>query len=145
MESLRARSYFHAAHRQLGYPGKCRHVHGHTWHGEIVVRCERFPRNDLDMSIDFGDLKDVLRALDHKIMVSGNDSLFSDAELFDPAGVVVIPGGGPSVENIAGYVLDGVADVIRQQYPDQGIEYEISVEIRETEHNTMSVQRAVVI
>ncbi|MDP6124470.1 MAG: 6-carboxytetrahydropterin synthase [Candidatus Latescibacteria bacterium] len=145
METLRAQAYFHAAHRQIGYPGKCRHVHGHTWRGVIVVSAERLPRNDLDMAVDFGDLKDILRSLDHKMMVSQTDSVFLDESLFDQDGVVLIPGNGPSVENISNYVYDRVADVIRRQYPDLGISYHIFVEIQETDNNFMVVEGDAVI
>ena len=30
METITAKGHFHAAHRQLGYDGKCAYVHGHT-------------------------------------------------------------------------------------------------------------------
>ena len=89
METLRAEGKFHAAHRQLGYPGKCAFVHGHTWRGAFVVRAERFPRDHkLDMSVDFGALKDIFKSLDQKMLVSKNDAVFLDPSLFEPAGVV---------------------------------------------------------
>ncbi|MBI2950896.1 6-carboxytetrahydropterin synthase, partial [bacterium] len=92
METIRVISDFHAAHRQLGYDGKCRYVHGHTWVGTFVLKAERFPRNRLDMSIDFGRLKDILRHLDHKMLVSEQDEVFLRSGLFEPEGVVLIPG-----------------------------------------------------
>ena len=57
MEKIIVHAKFHAGHRQIGYPGKCRFVHGHTWHGSITIRAEAFPRDEIDMSLDFGDLK----------------------------------------------------------------------------------------
>ena len=65
METIRAHGKFHAAHRQLDYDGKCAYVHGHTWRGVFVVSAARFPRLEkLDMSVDFGALKDIFKFLD---------------------------------------------------------------------------------
>ena len=69
MEKIIVHAKFHTGHRQLGYPGKCKYVHGHTWRGTVTISAEEFPRDDLDMSLDFGDIKDafapVLVRLDH--------------------------------------------------------------------------------
>jgi len=93
MEEIEARGRFHAAHRQLGYNGKCAHVHGHTWRGTFTVKAEQFPRDpQLDMGIDFGALKGIFRALDHKMLISEKDRTFLQRELFEPEGVVVLPG-----------------------------------------------------
>ena len=145
METIRVISDFHAAHRQLGYDGKCRYVHGHTWVGTFVLKAERFPRNRLDMSIDFGRLKDILRHLDHKMMVCEQDEVFLKSGLFEPEGVVLMPGDSPSVENVAHYCVDRVIQVIRSEYPDRGISYDIEVTIRETDHNVFVVERRVTI
>jgi len=145
METIRVHSDFHSAHRQLRYPGKCRHVHGHTWKGTIVITTEKFPRNDLDLFIDFGDLKDVLRRLDHKMLVCQDDKTFVEREQFEPEGVVVIPGRNPSVENVAYYCLNGVIDVIKGQYPDRGVKYHVEVTIQETDNNVFVVDSDTVI
>jgi len=145
METIRVISDFHAAHRQLGYDGKCRYVHGHTWIGTFVLMAERFPRNRLDMSIDFGHLKDILRHLDHKMLVSEQDEVFLRSGLFEPEGVVLIPGDSPSVENVAHYCADKIIEVIRAEYPDRGVPYDIEVTIQETDHNIFVVERRVTI
>lgn len=145
MEKIIVTTKFHTAHRQLGYPGKCKWVHGHTWQGKVMVSAEEFPRDDLDMSIDFGDLKNVIRFMDHKMLVTEQDATFLDPELFEPEGVVMLKGKGPSVENVAHYVLDGVAELIRKQYPGRGVRYAIEVTIQETENNIFMVEKAVII
>ena len=119
MEKIIVTAKFHTGHRQLGYPGKCKFVHGHTWQGKVMVAAEEFPRDDLDMSLEFGDIKNVMRFMDHKMLVTEQDTTFLNSELFEPEGVVVLKGKGPSVENVAAYVFDGVVDVIRKQYPGQ--------------------------
>ena len=142
METIKARGKFHAAHRQLDYDGKCAYVHGHTWRGVFVVRTERFPRLEkLDMSVDFGALKDIFKFLDHKMLVSARDATFLDAELFEPQGVVVMPGENPSVENVAEYCLDRAVEVLQNLFPERGHQYHIEVSIQETDNNFFVVDR----
>ena len=145
MERIIVTAKFHTGHRQLGYPGKCKFVHGHTWQGRVVVTADEFPRDNLDMSIDFGDLKNVMRFLDHKMLITEQDATFLDAGPFEPEGVVVLKGKGPSVENVARYVFDGVVELIRKQYPGKGIRYTVEVTIQETENNTFIVEKPVTI
>ena len=74
----------------MGYPGKCRFVHGHTWRGTIVVSTQEFPRDDIDMSLEFGDIKNVMRFMDHKMLVTDQDTTFLNSEFFEPEGVVEV-------------------------------------------------------
>ena len=145
MEKIIVTSKFHTGHRQLGYPGKCKFVHGHTWQGKVVVAAEEFPRDDLDMSLDFGDIKAVMRFMDHKMLITEQDTTFLNSEFFEPEGVVMLKGKGPSVENVAHYVFDGVVDLIKKQYPGRGIRYTIEVTIQETENNIFLVEKSVTV
>ena len=65
--------------------------------------------------------------------------------MFEPEGVVVLKGKGPSVENVAHYVFDGVVALIQRQYPGKGIRYTVEVTIEETENNTFIVEQDVTI
>ena len=144
MEILTAKGHFHAAHRQLDYAGKCAHVHGHTWRGSFVVRAERFPRLEgVDVSVDFGALKEILRSLDHRMLVSARDRTFLDGALFDPEGVVLLPGENPSVENVALYCMERAVEALRKLFPDRGIDYDLEVSIQETDNNLFTLQRTV--
>jgi 6-pyruvoyltetrahydropterin/6-carboxytetrahydropterin synthase len=145
MEKIIVTAKFHTGHRQLGYPGKCKFVHGHTWHGKVTVAAEEFPRDDLDMSLDFGDIKNVIRFMDHKMLITEQDRTFLDEGLFEPEGVVMLKGKGPSVENVAHYVFDGVVELIRKQYPGRGVSYTIEVTIQETENNIFIVEKNVTV
>ena len=145
MERIIVTAKFHTGHRQLGYPGKCKFVHGHTWQGKVVVSAEELPRDALDMSIDFGAIKNVMRVMDHKMLITEQDTTFLDAGLFEPEGVVMLKGKGPSVENVAHYVFDGVVSLIQKQYPGKGVRYTVAVTIQETENNTFIVEKAVTI
>lgn len=143
MEKIIVHAKFHTGHRQLGYPGECRFVHGHTWRGTVTISTDVFPRDALDMSLDFGHLKAIMRDLDHKMLVVESDATFMDHGRFEPEGVVVIKGKGPSVENVAHYVFDRVVTLIARQYPGRGIAYRIEVVIQETENNLFVVDKAV--
>ena len=145
MEKIIVHARFHTGHRQLGYPGKCKFVHGHTWQGTVTVSADEFPRDDLDMSLDFGDIKDVMRFMDHKMLITEQDRPFLDPALFEPEGVVLLKGKGPSVENVALYVFDGVADLIQAKYPGRRVAYTIEVTIQETENNIFVVERTVTV
>ena len=142
METIKARGKFHAAHRQLDYDGKCAYVHGHTWRGVFVIRTERFPRLEkLDMTVDFGALKDIFKFLDHKMLVAARDGTFLDPKLFDPQGVVVMPGENPSVENVAEYCLDQAVEVLQKLFPERDHQYHIEVSIQETDNNFFVAER----
>ena len=144
METIRTHGKFHAAHRQLDYVGKCAFVHGHTWRGTFVVRTERFPRlQPLDMSVDFGALKDIFKFLDHKMLIAARDQTFLDSDLFEPEGVVVIPGENPSVENVAEYCLGKAVDILQGLFPGRGVEYHIEVTIQETDNNFFLAERQI--
>lgn len=145
MEKIIVHAKFHTGHRQLGYPGKCRFIHGHTWRGTVTIAAEQFPRDDLDMSLDFGDIKAVMRDLDHKMLVTDQDATLLDPALFEPEGIVRLAGKGPSVENVAQHVFDGVVRLIRAKYPGRGIRYQIEVAIQETENNIFAIEQAVVV
>jgi 6-pyruvoyltetrahydropterin/6-carboxytetrahydropterin synthase len=143
MEKIIVHAKFHTGHRQIGYPGKCRFVHGHTWRGTITIRTQEFPRDDIDMSLDFGDLKDIMRKFDHKMIVTDGDTTFTNPDIFEPDGVVVIKGRGPSVENVAIHVLEETIAHIHEKFPGRGVTYDIEVMITETENNIFIVDRQV--
>ena len=145
MEKIVVTAKFHTGHRQLGYPGKCKFVHGHTWQGKVMVAAEEFALDELDMSLEFGDIKNVMRFMDHKMLVTEQDKTFLDAGLFEPEGVVMLKGKGPSVENVAAYVFDGVVDVIRKQYAGRNVRYTIEVTIQETENNIFIIEKTITI
>ena len=63
--TLARRFRFDAAHRLPNHPGKCRHLHGHGYELEVLLRGPIDP--DTGMLIDFADLKAAVqeRVLDH--------------------------------------------------------------------------------
>ena len=78
---------FEAAHALDGYEGKCRDIHGHSYHLKITLIGE--PRADKSlpecgMVIDFGEIKSIIREhvyeeFDHRLLLR-NDSRFMGLE-----------------------------------------------------------------
>jgi len=145
MEKLVVTAHFHTAPRQLDFGGHCVHVHGHTWRGKITIATEEFPRDACDVSLDFGRLKRIMRDMDHKIIVTDSDPTFLDPALFDQQGVYRIEGKGPSVENVARHIMGEIAKHIAEKFSGHGVEYQVAVEIQETDNNFFTVEKRLVI
>ncbi|MBQ9479164.1 MAG: 6-carboxytetrahydropterin synthase QueD [Selenomonadaceae bacterium] len=92
MYELTVRGEFEAAHRIVGYEGKCRRLHGHNWSVEAVVRGRELDR--LGMLIDFkvlkGALNGVLEELDHQYL--------NELETFERM--------NPTAENLARHIFE---------------------------------------
>jgi 6-pyruvoyltetrahydropterin/6-carboxytetrahydropterin synthase len=86
--------HFAAAHQLRGYKGKCENMHGHNFKVQVFVSADAL--NDIDLAIDFHDLKAMLKetisTLDHAFL---ND-VFPFTEK------------NPSSENIAKWVFDSM-------------------------------------
>ena len=85
---------FSAAHQLRGYKGKCENMHGHNWKVQVSVMAENL--NDIDIAIDFHDLKrmarEIIAPLDHAYL---NDHFpFTEKN--------------PSSENIAKWIFDSL-------------------------------------
>lgn len=78
---------FEAAHALDGYAGKCKDIHGHSYHLTVTVIGK--PKKDTGISdcgmvIDFGDIKSVVKehiltAFDHRLILR-EDSRFLGIE-----------------------------------------------------------------
>lgn len=94
MYELMVEASFSSAHQLRGYKGECEKLHGHNWKVQVHVLAEKL--NELDMAIDFHELKDfldeVIAPLDHGFL---ND-LFPFTEK------------NPSSENIAKWIFDSL-------------------------------------
>jgi 6-pyruvoyltetrahydropterin/6-carboxytetrahydropterin synthase len=94
MYELMVETSFSSAHQLRGYKGDCEKLHGHNWKVQVHVIAEKL--NELDMAIDFHELKDfvseVIAPLDHGFL---ND-LFPFTEK------------NPSSENIAKWIFDSL-------------------------------------
>ncbi len=101
---------FDAGHRLSDYEGKCKRLHGHTYHLEVTVEGEL---NKKGMVMDFGDLKsifneDIDSKFDHRFMLKIGDK-------YNEAIAKALPKGdgsicwvdyNPTAENIAKDILE---------------------------------------
>lgn len=120
--------HFHAAHRLLQHKGKCRWLHGHTYHVAIDVDGDVGPDGFV---VDFGDLKTTVGAwvdahLDHATICSEADvELVRFCEEHSESRVHVLAG-PPTAENIAVEILR----IARELLPAVRVE---AVRVRETD------------
>ncbi|GAB4254098.1 MAG: 6-carboxytetrahydropterin synthase [Vicingaceae bacterium] len=108
---------FDTAHVLEGYPGKCKNIHGHTYHLKVTVKGKV---NNADipqkgMVMDFGDLKKILKEhiiplYDHKLIINAATQKYKN--LLDNEGVRPV-NYQPTSENM---LLEMVA-IIKQHLP----------------------------
>ena len=89
MYRLRIESHFDAAHKLVGYKGKCSRVHGHRWKVEVFVLGEKL--NSIGILVDFEVLKQKLE----KIVEKFDHSFLNDFKEI----------GNPTSENISKYIF----------------------------------------
>lgn len=87
---------FEAAHYLPGHP-KCSVIHGHTYVvRNLVVTCDDF--------VDFGDIKEVVRDWDHRLIIPKDHANFWLSLPLEKVGASVklkFVDGPPTVENIS--------------------------------------------
>ena len=77
-----------------GYSGKCEKLHGHNWKVQVHVIAERL--NELDIAIDFHDLRKLLNEIVEPLDHSYLNDIFPFTEK------------NPSSENIAKWIYDSM-------------------------------------
>ncbi|MDZ7612500.1 MAG: 6-carboxytetrahydropterin synthase [Flavobacteriaceae bacterium] len=113
---------FESAHALYGYDGKCKNIHGHSYHLHVTVIGT--PIDDINhhkngMVLDFGDLKtlvkeEIVDVFDHTIILNGNSPHKILAQtLKDNAHKIVLVDYQPTSENM----LFDIADKIKKQLP----------------------------
>lgn len=101
---------FDAAHRLLGYPGKCASAHGHTFRAEIVVATREL--DALGLTLDFRDLKAGLKEWvdahwDHAFLLNDRDTALVEALRAAPeCKLYLFRAVNPSTEVIARALFD---------------------------------------
>ena len=95
MYRLRIESHFDAAHKLIGYKGKCAELHGHTWKVEVFVVGEKL--GDVGILVDFNILEEKMRKiierLDHKFLNNIKEI------------------GNPTCENLSKYIFETLKDL----------------------------------
>lgn len=113
---------FETAHALYGYDGKCKNIHGHSYH--LYVTVIGTPIDDINntkngMVLDFGDLKKIVKsqivnAFDHAVVLNQNSPHLELAKTIDKHShkVVLVPY-QPTSENM----LFDFANRIKLQLP----------------------------
>lgn len=113
---------FETAHALYGYDGKCKNIHGHSYHLHVTVigipiDDNHHPKNGMVM--DFGDLKvivknEIINKLDHAVVLNENSPHRELANTInDHSHNVVLVPYQPTSENM---LLD-FAERIQKQLP----------------------------
>lgn len=100
MYELRVVTHFAAAHQLKMVGEKCENLHGHNWKIEVSVTGERL--NAAGVLMDFGVLKDHVRALMHEI----DHKFLNELNSFKA-------GCPPSSENIARFIAERLQERLK--------------------------------
>ena len=126
---------FETGHALYGYDGKCRNVHGHSYHLSVTVigtPIREIGHKKLGMVIDFGDLKTIVKEevvdpFDHATVFNGNTPHVELARTLRENGhKVILADYQPTSENM----VSDFARKIGKRLPE-GIELH-SLRLRET-------------
>ena len=126
---------FETGHALYGYDGKCRNVHGHSYHLSVTVigiPIEEEGHIKLGMVIDFGDLKKIVKEevvdpFDHATIFNRNTPHVALAATLEESGhKVILADYQPTSENM---VID-FAKKISARLPDYARLH--SLRLRET-------------
>ena len=114
---------FETAHALYGYDGKCKNIHGHSYHLHVTVigtPIDDLGNNKNGMVLDFGDLKklvkeEIVDVFDHTTILNGKSPHKELAQtLKDNAHRIVLVDYQPTSENM----LFDIADRIKKQLPE---------------------------
>lgn len=125
--------HFEGAHALIGYDGKCRHIHGHSY--KLYVSLKGLPSSKKDcpkngMLMDFTVLKEIVNTyiisvFDHSLAIPEGAPLADElAKAYD--NVILLPF-QPTCENLVTYF----ATLLKDKLP-QGIEL-FSLKLHETQ------------
>jgi 6-pyruvoyltetrahydropterin/6-carboxytetrahydropterin synthase len=124
--SITRRIEFDAGHRIPDHRSQCRNLHGHRYVLEVTVSGEvknapGDPENG--MVIDFGALKDILRAevadpWDHAFLAFRGDAQVVELLAAIPEHKTVLLDAIPTAENLARIAAERIAAALRAHYGD---------------------------
>jgi len=112
---------FASAHHLRGYCGACENVHGHNWLVRAAVRTNQLDK--IGLAIDFKILKKNLKSIADKLDHTDLNLIF-DEKL-----------GNPSSENIAKYIFNELARLLKPDYPQISV---ARIDVWETPGNCAS-------
>lgn len=128
------------AHRLIGHPGKCAHLHGHNY----VITTElgndklKFSKKQSgqDMVLDFGVVKNVIGKelddfYDHATLLQEGDPLIEAIRSADPNAKILVSSNRPTAE----YMASEIANIIEIALTNAGLQevFVKSITVQETE------------
>jgi len=107
---------FEAGHRLAkGYPGNCRHVHGHSYLATVEMALTARTLNKYGFVKDFGDFKELKKWVDdnwdHAFLVADDDFSMRDFLKEDGQQHFVFEG-NPTAENIAKVLFGKASEIL---------------------------------
>lgn len=90
------KTHFSASHLVDGYDGSCQNLHGHNWKLKIEVTAER--KNDLGISVDFKELKQIVNPVIEKL----DHEFLNDLDILGDR--------NPTAENIAEFIYHKIKE-----------------------------------
>lgn len=103
MYELTVKGEFAASHSLRDYEGKCKNLHGHTWHVDVVVAGADL--NKTGMLVDFKEIKSAL----HAVLDELDHAHLNDLAYFQTV--------NPTSENIAQYLFDSLRKKLKTIEP----------------------------
>lgn len=109
MISITRKFTFDAGHRVLGHEGKCKHLHGHTYHAEVTVTQANNGLDSLGRVVDFSVVKEIVgnfidTYLDHATIVFYEDKVLRNFLAAENQKFYCLDQ-NPTAENIATHIL----------------------------------------
>lgn len=113
---------FDAAHRLVGYDGKCSNLHGHIWHVDIEIKGTKNDLDSVGILWDFTNVKKIKDYFDHKTILK---NCFENKELINllkkEFNEVYIMNKNPTAENLCFEMLETC------KYINPDLKYKIKV------------------
>lgn len=94
---------FDAAHRLVGYEGKCSNLHGHIWHVDIEIVGDKSQLDCNGILWDFTNVKLIKDLFDHKMILNKYDELV-DIDNYNEAAIYLMDC-NPTAENLCYEIL----------------------------------------
>jgi 6-pyruvoyltetrahydropterin/6-carboxytetrahydropterin synthase len=101
------------------YPGKCKNIHGHTYHFSIEI--ELMELDSFDMGIDFGYISEICDKWiqanwDHNTLVSDLDEDFLKFLRDQEMAYYVLPGSNTTAEVMSEYLCERFWEQFTREY-----------------------------
>lgn len=109
--------WFEAAHVLSDYDGPCGNLHGHSYRYEVM--CGGDVDEQTDMVLDFNEIKKVVSAFDHALIIAGvgardafEEQLFHLILQFGKRHVIMPERQKPTCENMSRLIAKRICDLL---------------------------------